>query len=152
RTPPPRPARHGGAAPGTPRPARRGGPPAADIPPPPSPRDRPAPWSHRPGRASFPPAEALRRGSNRLTSSLVDEARDPRQGPDAAVVGGRLGQAEELSGLAVAETLQGPQRQDLAVQLVEAVEVFLGLESPLGADRRLAGRGQPPEQLRRQRG
>src|SRR5262249_1084163 len=94
----------------------------------------------------------------RFGSDPIEKARDaleqiaePPEGPDVAVVGRGLRQAEALGGLAVAQFLEMPQGQDLATHRVHAVEHGLELELPLGAHGGVAGGGEPPQQLRRQR-
>src|SRR3954452_13078762 len=66
---------------------------------------------------------------------------EPLQGADVAVAGGRLRDAERPGGLRVGELLEVPQGQDLAVELVHAVERLLEADLQLDPGRRMAGRG-----------
>ena len=74
------------------------------------------------------------------------------EGPDVALGGRRLLEAQHAGGLGVAQLLEVAQGQDLAVERVHAVERLLEADAPLGADGRLAGAGVAAQELRRQGG
>ena len=68
-------------------------------------------------------------------------------------VAGRLGRnPQHLGDLAVGQLLEMAQRDHLAVDRLHLIERLLDLESHLGADQRLAGGGEPAQELGRQRG
>ena len=76
---------------------------------------------------------------------------DPLQGADVAVAGRRLADPEHLRRLGVAQLLEVPQAEHLAIDRGEVVERILDPDLELGPRRRLARRREPAEQLGRQR-
>src|SRR5262249_17967889 len=96
-----------------------------------------SPLMSSPIRAKTPRAASTHNGSSRrrimITSShVVEKTREtgedvaqPLQGPDVAVAGGGLLQAEHLRRLVVGQLLEVPQHQHLAVDRVEGVEDLL---------------------------
>ena len=72
------------------------------------------------------------------------------QGPDVANAGGLLLNAQHFGDLAIAQFLEMPQRQDLAVQRVHGRDDLFHLFERFRAGCRLAGRGHVAHQLRRQ--
>ena len=76
---------------------------------------------------------------------------EPCQGPDIPIAGRGLGQREDLGRLAVAQLLEVPQYDDLAVDRIHAVERLLEPEPLLGPDGRLAGGGAAVQELGRHR-
>src|SRR5947209_19405610 len=81
----------------------------------------------------------------------VEDVLQALQRADVAVAGGRLLEAEHFGGLGIAELLEVPQREDLAIDGVHAVEDNLEAGLQLGADGGLAGGGQAAEELVGQR-
>src|SRR4051794_28773361 len=98
-------------------------------------------------------------GRLQASGLVVEEAGDVGQGrleafqrADITLAGRGLLDAEEGGDLVVAQLLEMPKRQHLAVDRVEAIEGRLELRHGLAADRGQARRGVLSRQARRQAG